>query len=246
MLTAAILVQNPVQISPELINSLAFCTHILIIVDMPRLPAGLSDYGGQVTWMAHRLSGDFSAQRNFALQKARDRWVLFVDTDETVSKQLADQIKSAVSRFDKSGYYLYRQDIVWDRSLRFGDTGNFKILRLGQKSSGRWIGKVHENWQITGATGVLPSPLIHRPFTDLAEFLQKLNYYSGIRAKELASRHITADLIQITFYPLAKFVYLWIIRLGFMDGVPGLIHAMSMAFYSFLVRSKLYTRKFNS
>ena len=75
---------------------------------------------------------------------------------------------------------------------------------------------------------------------NLVEFLQEINYYSTLRAQELYTAGQHASFFQIVFYPLIKFKYLYFLKLGLLDGTVGFVHAMTMAFYSFLVRGKLW------
>jgi hypothetical protein len=70
--------------------------------------------------------------------------------------------------------------------------------------------------------------------------MEKINFYSDIRAHELFQQKIHTNLFQIVFYPLGKFLYNYIVRLGFLDSTPGIIMALSMSFHSFLVRAKLW------
>ena len=74
----------------------------------------------------------------------------------------------------------------------------------------------------------------------MSEFLQHINTYSTLRAQELFGQNITTNIFEIIFLPILKFKLLYIFKLGFLDGTMGFIHAMTMAFYSFLVKGKLW------
>lgn len=166
---------------------------------------------------------------------------LFIDADERVTPPLAKEIQSAVqSSSPLSGYYLHRQDYLWDKPLNHGDTSHATLLRLSRTTSGSWSGCVHEIWNIPGPTGRLSHSLDHFPHPTLSAFLAEINFYSTLRAQELHSLHQSSSLVSIIIYPLAKFIQNFFLRLGFLDGHRGFIHALIMSFHSFLVRSKLH------
>ena len=100
---------------------------------------------------------------------------------------------------------------------------------------------MHEIWHVRGETGKLQNPIHHLPHNDVAQFLVKINRYSSIRAKFLYQNGVRSSIFQIIAYPKAKFVVNYFYKLGFLDGMEGLIMAMMMSFHSFLVRAKLWT-----
>ncbi len=240
MLTAVIIAKNEAASLPECLASLKFCDRILVIDNQSADATAKVALALHARVLKFAVSGDFAMERNFALDQVKSGWVLFVDADETVPADLAQEIVNAIKNPRIHGYFLPRIDFMWGRQLKYGDTGTVNLLRLGQAGQGRWSGRVHETWQISGPAGRLSHPLIHRPHPTLEKFLQKINFYSSVRAGELYDAKKTASIWQVIVYPPAKFVFLWLVKLGFLDGMPGLIHAMTMAFYTFLVRGKLY------
>lgn len=186
------------------------------------------------------LDGDFSAQRNFGLSKATCEWVLFIDADERISKNLLVEINDKVIENKLDGFFIKRRDIMWGRKLNFGETGGIKLLRLARKESGKWRGKVHETWEVQGRVEVLKNDIIHYPHQTIREFLSEISLYSSIRAKELKEKNTGVSLWDVILYPKAKFFLNYFLRIGFMDGLPGFVFALMMSFHSFLVRSKLW------
>ena len=240
MLTAVIITKNEEKNIGRCLESLHFCNEILV------LDNNSSD---KTTTIAHKLGArvehfsgldDYSAIRNRGLELAHNNWVLFVDADEVVSALLGKEIIRAIKRTDFNGYLIHRLDHLWGRELRYGDVGQVYLLRLGIKSAGTWVSKVHETWKVEGLIGHLHDPLYHYSHQTLEAFLKSINHYSTIRAQELFDGGAHSGLLQIIFYPLGKFIYLWIFKLGILDSMAGLIHAGIMSFYSFLVRGKLY------
>ena len=240
MLTAVVLTKNESFIVSRCLASLKFADRLLVIDDNSTddTVAIAKKYKARV--LPHPIKGDFSAARNFALSRIRSGWVLFIDADEVVSAPLAAEITAAVQTSAHSAYFLTRQDILWGKTLLYGDTGRHRIIRLGWSGSGKFTGAVHETWHISGSVGLLRSPLYHYPHPDLASFLRHLNLYSTLRANELFTSHHPARLWPIILFPPGKFFHLYLLKFGFLDGVVGLIHALVMSFYTFLVRGKLY------
>jgi glycosyltransferase involved in cell wall biosynthesis len=185
------------------------------------------------------MDGDFSSQRNFGLTKATGEWILFVDSDETVSADLAEEIQK-VSEIDCSGFYIKRQDWLFGKQLRHGETGRVRLLRLAKKNAGKWKRPVHEVWNVSGTTGELSHPLDHFPHQDVAQFINEINLYSTLNARYLHSKNVHVPWWHLIVYPKVKFFMDYIWYLGFLDGTAGAVVALMMSFHSFLTRAKLY------
>jgi glycosyltransferase involved in cell wall biosynthesis len=240
VLSAVVLTKNEEKNLPDCLNSLKFADEIIVIDDYSSDSTAeiAKSLGAKVVF--HHLANDYAQSRNFALSQTSSDWILFVDADERVSPELAREITVVVKKAHCSGYYLPRYDFLWNKQLHFGDPGHFQILRLGQRRSGVWRGRVHETWDIQGSVRHLSHPLFHFPHPDLYDFLQHLDFYSTLRSGELMSRGEHTSLLRIVLLPILKFNYLYFIKLGIFDGTPGLIHALSMSFYTFLTQGKLY------
>lgn len=185
------------------------------------------------------LNHNFSNQRQFAVTKTTNDWVLWLDADEYPS----DKLVHYINHIDKYLYYNYsfrRKDIFVGHTLKHGETSSQFFLRLFNKNYGYFSGTVHELWVSSNTTAFIKKNIIHQSHLTLQSFFTKINYYSDLRSKELFDQKITTNLFQIIFYPLAKFIYNYFLRLGFLDGTAGIIIALGMSFHSFLVRAKLW------
>jgi len=247
MISVVILTKNEERNIERCLESVRWSDETIIIDDnsSDKTVEIASKY--KVTIYENSLDGNFSAQRNFGLQKAKGEWVLFVDADEVISDGLIYEIQSAVGFNDQNlknynGFYLRRSDFIWGKQLKYGESGSLMFLRLGRRDKGIWHGKTHERWEIEGEAGKLINPILHFPHATLAEFLREINFYTDIRAKELNQKKVGVSFLSIILYPLGKFIVNFILKLGFMDGIQGLMFAITMSFHSFLVRSKLYLK----
>lgn len=241
MITAIILTKNEEKNIKDCLKSLSWCDEKIVIDDesKDRTQEIAQKLGAKVYT---RPLSNFSDQRNFGLEKAAGDWVLFVDADERISQALWYEIMQHINEsFEKfSGFFLKRVDLMWGQELRHGEAGTLKLLRLAKKGTGKWVGSVHEKWNISGRTETLNNPLYHYPHPTVGQFLTEVNKYTDLRAKELYEQRVRTNWFLILLYPKAKFFLNYIIRLGFLDGLPGLVIAIMMSFHSFLVRGKLW------
>ncbi|MDO8660115.1 MAG: glycosyltransferase family 2 protein [Candidatus Parcubacteria bacterium] len=248
MISTVILTKNEEKNIAKCLESVKWCDEIVIIDDKSTDKTIEIAKKYKAAVYANNLKGDFSAQRNFGLSKVKNEWVLFVDSDEIISDALAYELSNAIGLKDQNlrnfnGFYLKRSDFMWGKQLKYGETGNIRLLRLGKKGSGDWTGKAHEKWQIDGPTGKLVNPILHFPHKTLEEFLREINFYTDIRAEELKDKRTKISFWLILLYPAGKFIINYFFKKGFMDGMQGLVFAIIMSFHSFLVRSKLWLMK---
>lgn len=242
MISAIVLTKNEEKNIEACLRSLSWCDERIVIDDnSDDKTVSIAKHNGAEVFV-HPMNKDFSAQRNYGMSKAKGDWILFLDADERVSSALWYEIMARTSESigHYAGYYVTRQDTMWGKALKHGETGNIRLLRLAKKNAGRWEGRVHETWKISGNVALLQNPLDHYPHTTVEEFLKEINFYTDLRANELFEKKVKAYWWSPIVYPKAKFVLNYILRGGFLDGVQGFVFAMLMSFHSFLVRSKLW------
>ena len=239
-ISAVVLTHNNEDTLASALASVAFCDEVIVIDDHSTdKTRSIAEKSGALVY-THELGGNFAAQRNFGLSKAQGEWVLFVDSDEEVPESLAREIKEAILQVDVNGFYLKRQDVMWNISLRHGETQNVRLIRLAKKGKGQWQRPVHEVWNVTGVVGTLIHPLRHTPHPNVAHFLDDINTYSTINAAYLFGQGVRVSWLQIVLYPMGKFFQNYVLRLGCLDGMPGITIAVMMSFHSFLTRAKLW------
>lgn len=250
MISAVILTRNDASVLSRSLESLAWCDERIVIDDMSSDDTVKIAKTLKARVIVHALSDDFAQQRNIGLREAKGEWVLFVDSDEVVSKELADEIKEVTMRKSSDdeykGYYLKRNDWFLGKWLEHGETSHVKLLRLGRRTAGEWVRPVHEIWKINGEVGELIHPLLHYPHSNVAQFLDEINWYSTLNAHHFYTSGVRTSWWQIGFYPKVKFFQNYILRLGFLDGTQGAIMAIMMSFHSFLTRAKLYVLQHQS
>lgn len=246
MISVVVLTKNEEENIVDCLESVLFCSEIIVVDDISTdrtrdIVKDFSKTHPKIKLFERELSTDFSAQRQFGIDKSKNDWIFFVDADERISKQLAEEIKESIKELEGYGGYLIpRKDYMWGKMLMHGETGKIKLLRLFDKKHGKLKGTVHESWQTEKPVGRLINPILHYPHPTISEFLREINFYTDIRAKELFKSGKKVSFLSVILYPKAKFFQNFFLKRGFMDGMPGLIHAILMSFHSFLARGKLW------
>lgn len=242
MISGIVLTSNNATTIERCLESLTWCDEIIVIDDNSTDDTKkIAEKKGATVYL-HQLNKNFAEQRNFGLKKAKEEWVLFLDSDEIVTKKLAKEIQEVINHIDAQGFYLKRRDVLFGTQLQFGETANVRLLRLGKKDAGIWKRRVHETWDIQGTVGTLVHPLLHYPHQTMTEFIADINAYSTLHAEELYKEGKKVNAWEIVMYPLGKFLQNYFWRQGFRDGTPGAILAMMMSLHSFLARGKLYLK----
>lgn len=177
------------------------------------------------------------------LEKATQEWVLFIDPDEQVTTELADEINNIIKQPKYKVYYVKRQDYFLGKAISHGEVSSARkqgFIRLVKKGSGTWKGAVHETFDTKKQAGTLEHVLLHYPHESVSAFIADINRYSTIRSKELDKQGHTASIWEIIFFPFGKFCYTYFLKQGYKDGPAGFMYSFLMSFHSFLVRAKLY------
>ena len=248
MISVVILTKNEEKNILDCLESISWADEVIIVDDFSEdrtlEVSQSSPFKKKLKIFKNKLNDDFSYQRNFAMAKAMHEWILFVDADERVTKDLREAINTVLID-DKNnpkynGFFIKRKDFMWGKLLAHGETGNIKLLRLGRKGKGIWQNKVHEEWVIEEELDTLDGYFIHYPHPTVSEFLSEMNFYTTLKAKELYEKGVKVKIWDIVLYPKGKFLQNFLFKLGFLDGIEGFLFAILMSFLSFLVRGKLW------
>jgi glycosyltransferase involved in cell wall biosynthesis len=183
----------------------------------------------------------FAAQKNFALDQATQPWVLSLDADERVSRELHRAIQDVCSRDQGvSGFSIPRKNIFWGSWVRHGRLYPDYQLRLFRRGSGRFVEhSVHESVKVGGAVRRLDAPLIHESYRNLEEFVSRANRYSTLAAQEAVRHGQTARGRDLVLRPLGRFLSMYVVHRGFLDGWRGVLLASLYGYYVFLRTAKI-------
>jgi glycosyltransferase involved in cell wall biosynthesis len=162
-------------------------------------------------------------QKNYAVSLAKRPWVLLLDADEELSAGLVGEIEEAVRRPRAEGYFIRRRSEFFGAPIRFCGWGGERVLRLFRRGAGRYPEvAVHEKLIIEGRTAPLTGAIEHRPYRNLADYIDRMKSYSGRGALELHKKGRTW-FPGIVTHPAARFIRMYVFQLGFLDGGPGFV-----------------------
>ncbi|RJP28096.1 MAG: glycosyltransferase family 2 protein [Candidatus Omnitrophota bacterium] len=192
----------------------------------------------QVEWHGH------IKQKNIALSKTSHEWVISLDADERLDPELKQEIveimRKDVSKFN--GYCMPRISYYLGRWIKHSGWYPNYQLRLFRKSQAYWGGRdPHDKIILNGGCEKLKGHILHYPYKDLDEHLQKISNYTFIMAKSDYECGKKPNLLKIIFLPVLKFIDMYILKAGFLDSTPGLIAAFMGGYYVFLRHAKLLT-----
>lgn len=213
---SVIVITNKKTLNKLFLDSLKFADEIIV------------EYSVKIT--------NFADKRNTTLSKAKGNWVLFVDDDEIISRELAREIKEKINDTNKSGYYLKRVDLVFNKEIKNGEQKNQKILRLAKKDAGKFTRAVHEVWEINGQLGSLKNYLYHTKNNFVSEFISKISTYGPLDAKSLDGEQKHFNLFRLLCFPGLKFINNYFLKLGLLDGIVGIFYSYFMSIQSLSVR----------
>lgn len=174
----------------------------------------------------------FHVNKNKAIDKATGNWILQLDADEVVSKELCEEIlKVANENDDINGYWIPRSNFFLNRFLKKGGQYPDYTLRLYRRGKGRLPAKdVHEQAEVSGKVGFLRHDLIHIRDKDFATYFDRFNRYTDLIANQLGEKHTaknTASFINYVFVkPVWWFLKAYVRHKGFMDGFAGFVFAL--------------------
>ena len=180
---------------------------------------------------------DFAFLRNWSLKQVKTEWVFFLDSDELMSQTDWQKLIKLLQKTSPlvNGYLVKRQDVFLGRTLKYGEVGNVWLVRLGRRKFMRYERVVHEIAQLEGMIKKSPLILKHYSHKSISSFLTKVFFYAQLEASQRQTHQVKL-ILQLFFYPMAKFWMGFFFKLGFLDGVRGLVYASCMSLHSLLVR----------
>jgi glycosyltransferase involved in cell wall biosynthesis len=161
-------------------------------------------------------------QKNWAMQKAGKEWILVLDADEALSTGLWGEIEDALVEPTCDGFWLRRKNVFLGRRIRFCGWQRDRVLRLFRRGKGRYPPQaVHERLVLDGRSRRLRGYLDHVPYNGIEDYIDRMKSYSGRSAADLRARGKGWFPALVT-HPLGRFLRMYLLQLGFLDGTAGL------------------------
>jgi len=189
-------------------------------------------YGASVfqeAWKGH------VAQKNCALDKCAQPWILALDCDEVVDDELRRSIIQAVTHGNAAGYILNRKTCYLGKILNHAWQPDLKLRLVNAARNPRWGGyDPHDVLMVEGETRRLQGSLIHYSYRDLSDHMQRMVKYAHITAQSYHQNGKQFRLYKLLLNPVASFVKKYFLRCGFRDGFLGLTTAACSLIYVFM------------
>lgn len=197
-----------------------------------------------------RKFDNFTSQKNFAIDQAKNEWVTFFDADERISKALIYEMIDEIEKDRADAFFVYRRFYFMEKYIKRSGWQNDKAIRLFKKSKNRYgEGRlVHELIDSKGTVRYLKNRLDHYSYYSVEEYDRKLTQYSILRAKELFAKRLKPNVFHFWVKPWFRFIHHYVLRMGILDGGEGYIisklHAHHV-FKRYLFLSKMWENEKN-
>lgn len=225
----------------DCLASVSWADELVVVVDAAttdRTAEIAREHGASVVV---RPWAGFVEQKNFALERATCPWVLSLDADERVSPRLAAEIREAIGAApaDVTAADFPRRTFYLGRWIAHGGWYPDRKTRLVRRGRGRWTGsELHERLEAQGRTIALGGDLLHHTYRDLSDHLRRIDRYTSETARAWVAAGRRASIAAALVSPPLKFIKMYLLQAGFLDGAPGLFIAALGGYYVFLKHAK--------
>jgi len=239
-LTLTVITKNEERNIERCLRSVPFASEIIVVdgESTDRTVEIAQKLGAQV--FIEEWKG-FGPQKQLAVDRAKNDWILSLDADEALSPELATEIQQKFASLKPEvGYQLPRRSFHLGRWIDYGGWFPDRQLRLFHRKHGKWTPvQIHEK-VLTSTQESLNSPIHHWVFQSLAHQVKTNDRYSSLQAEELFQKGQRYSFFKLLIKPYSKFIETYFLKRGFLDGLPGFIISISAAYSVFLKWSKLW------
>lgn len=238
-LSVAIITKNEEDRLHDCLKSISFVDDIVVVdsgstdrtVDIAR------EFGCSV--FVEEWKG-FGLQKNSAVQKCKNKWILILDADERIPDETRLKIIEILRNPSADAYTFPRKNFFNGKWIKHGGWWPDEVTRLFKKDKGIVSNRnVHEAVKVNGVVKRLQTPIHHYPIRNMEDILRKINAYSSLGAKDLHEAKQSSSITKAVVHSLSAFVKTYFLKLGILDGKEGLIIAFSSTVNTFYKHVKL-------
>lgn len=191
----------------------------------------------------------FHINKNLAIDNCKSDWILLLDADERVTKELALEIKDKIRSPKENGFWVSRRNWFLGGFILKGGAYPDKVVRLFRRGKARLPEvTVHEQLKVEGEIGTLRSDMIHFADPSFSRYLQRSDRYSSLYSKQLESvdpgKGIFSIINYLFFKPLLTFINIYFRHRGYVDGFRGFAWALFSSSQHFLSYAKYWQKKY--
>lgn len=224
-LTVLTLVPNAGDRLTRCLESVRWADDCFCVVD-PNTTDGSAEVAAQFTphVVVHAYE-NAASQRNWALPQITSEWTLVLDADEWVSAPLRDRIRGIIQDPQSDdGYLILRHSYFFGKLIRHCGWHKDYNLRLFRTQRGRYLEKrVHSKVVVEGAVGRISEVMYHDTYRSFEEYFATFHRFTKWGAEDAFERGRRARLRDLTLRPLLRFIKMYVIRRGFLDGYHGAV-----------------------
>jgi len=224
--SVVIITKNEEKFIADAINSASFADEILV------LDSGSSDKtevickSMNINFIYQEWLG-FGAQKNKAINLAKNDWIFVLDADERITEDLKIEILEKLKCHPNKSYFVPRLNNFFGKDIRFCGLYPDYSIRLFNRNHGEFSNvAVHESFKTKVSTEKLENHIYHLAYSSVKEFKQKQNFYSSLS-------DVKRNFLRGFFSALWAFLKIYFIKLGFLEGWRGIVIAAIYSKYSF-------------
>lgn len=237
-ITGIVITKNAEEMIADCLDSLSFCDEIVVVDNESTDRTGdiAEKMGAKV--FKHD-SKDFSEARNLGLSKASGESVVYIDSDERITNELANEIKNKILGEDFSAFRVKRKNFYLGNH-EWPYIEHLERVFRREKLEG-WHGRLHESPKVNGNIGTLEGYLLHYTHRNLSSMVSKTIEWSRVEAEvRYKSGHPKMSWWRFPRVMLTAFLDSYIRQGGWKVGTVGLIESMYQAFSIFITYARLW------
>ena len=241
--SAVLIAYNEASIIEETLKALVWCDEI-VVVDSGSRDNSQQIYDKYKCRVFTRSFDGFGTQKNYAFLQAQNDWILSIDADEVLSKELQDEIQNKMQQnnISESAFNLPRTLIFLKK--RINSETKKPCLRLFNKTKGGvTLEKVHEKVRVEGEVGTFKNEMLHYSYRNIQDYFNKFNYYTTLAAETYLKNGRSKSKFMIMIRLPITFIHLYLIRGCFLNGFAGFVWSIFSSFYPLVKYIKLVELK---
>lgn len=241
-ITVLTLIPNAGDRLPRCLESVRWADDVFCVVDPKTTDGSDAVARGFTDHVAVHEYVNAAAQRNWALPQISTEWTLVLDADEWVSPELAQRIQTIVKDpSSKNGYEILRHSYFFGKLIKHCGWHRDYNVRLFRTQQGRYLDKrVHSKVVVKGAMGRIDEVMYHDTYRNFEEYFATFQRFTSWGAQDAYERGKRARWSDLTLRPVMRFVKMYLIRRGFLDGYHGAVLCGLAAFSVFTKYAKLW------
>jgi len=212
---------------PDCLASVVWADEIIVVdsFSTDRTVAIAQAAGATVKQRAYVNPAD---QKNWAIPQCAHRWLLILDADERVLPELASEIHGLLAQTGgppAAAYEIRRRTICFGSELHYCGLQRDRVTRFFDRTLARYSEReVHEELIVTGQVGCLTARMTHFTYRTFDDYLEKFGRYTTWSANDLWKRGKRTGWWKLLVKPVARFISMYLLKFGLLDGTAGLIY----------------------